>query len=232
MTEAESLFDEQLMDYALIINTILPDLEGSNADKRKYQNVISLVADNPSDFQSTLAFQVFSNTQELIINFNTRLIEPLAPLEAGYSDVNFDGYRWHALTYFNSDKQQWIITAQRDDIRYALAEGVILQSVVPIVIGIPIAGLIVWLLIGAGLKPISRLADELKRKEATDLSVVSLTGLPRELYPLQDSTNELLNRLKASFDREKRFAADAAHELRTPISVLKIQMHNLLEEME
>jgi two-component system sensor histidine kinase QseC len=72
----------------------------------------------------------------------------------------------------------------------------------------------------------------LQSKEATDLTPVSLDATPKELAPLQQSTNELLGRLKASFEREKRFAADAAHELRTPISVLKVQIHNLLDELQ
>jgi two-component system sensor histidine kinase QseC len=155
----------------------------------------------------------------------------LASLTPGYSDVNFEGYRWHAFTYRDQPRQRWIITAQRYDIRYALAEQVVLESVIPIVLSIPITGFIVWLLVGAGLRPIARLAAELQRKEASDLSPVVLDATPRELAPLQDSTNGLLQRLKASFEREKRFAADAAHELRTPIAVLKVQIHNLLEEL-
>jgi len=153
-------------------------------------------------------------------------------LNPGYSDVNFDDYRWHAFTFRDRHNDRWIITAQRYDIRYALAERVVLESIVPIVLGIPVAGLIVWFLVGAGLKPVSRLARELQQKKASDLSPVILDTTPRELQPLQESTNELLGRLKASFEREKRFAADAAHELRTPISVLKVQLHNLLDELE
>ncbi len=66
----------------------------------------------------------------------------------------------------------------------------------------------------------------------SDLSPVRLDNVPTELTPLTLSTNDLLRRLQSSFNREKRFAADAAHELRTPISILKVQAHNLLQESE
>jgi two-component system sensor histidine kinase QseC len=67
-------------------------------------------------------------------------------------------------------------------------------------------------------------------KRSDDLSSLSQTERPKELDVLTDSINALLRRLDAAFEREKRFAADAAHELRTPLSVLKVQLHNLLRD--
>ncbi len=232
MEEAEILFNEQLLEYALLISATLPAGNSSGEKTVPPHFNFNPQMDNSPEFQSTLVIQVIDGEGNLTFNFNTEAIAAVATLEPGYRDVNFDGYRWHTLTYRDTVNQRWIITAQRYDIRYTLAEQVVLQSVLPIVLSIPLAGFIVWLLIGMGLKPVTRLARELQRKEATDLSPVSLEASPRELAPLQKSTNELLARLKASFEREKRFAADAAHELRTPISVLKVQVHNLLEESQ
>lgn len=229
MAEAETLFNEQLLEYALLISAMLPGRSDSGPVNRASFNP---QLDNAPGFQSTLVIQVVDDAQNLLFNFNTAAVAPVTTLSPGYRDVNFDGYRWHTLTYRDNLNQRWIITGQRYDIRFSLAEQVVLQSVLPIVLSIPLAGFIVWLLIGIGLRPVSRLARELKGKEVTDLSPVVLEHTPIELAPLQHSTNELLGRLKASFEREKRFAADAAHELRTPISVLKVQIHNLLDELE
>jgi len=231
MSAAEVLFDEQLLEYALLVSRIHTDIPSTGSDL-KPKIFPDAGVDNSPEFQSTLVLQVFSSERELLFNFNTQSPEPLVTLEAGYADVNFDGYRWHAFTYFEPSQERWIIAAQRDDIRYTLAESVILESVLPIVLGIPVAGILVWLLTGIGMTPIRRLANALQTKEATDLGPINIEGSPSELIPLQNSTNELLERLQGSFNREKRFAADAAHELRTPISILKVQIHNLLEDMQ
>jgi len=232
MLEADILFNEQLLEYALLISATLPVLPDTVLNLNNSGTSFNPRLDNTPEFQNTLVFQVLDENRELVFNFNTNAAAALTSLDPGYNDINFDGYRWHTYTYLDLANQRWIITAQRYDIRYTLAERVVLESLFPIVIGIPIAGFIVWLLVGAGLRPVSRLANELKLKEASDLSPVELDATPRELKSLKDSTNELLTRLKASFEREKRFAADAAHELRTPISILKVQIHNLLEELQ
>jgi len=231
MREADTLFNEQLLEYALLISATLPAETDSQFKLKSTGTSFNPRLDNAPDFQNTLVFQVLNESQELLFNFNTEASAAITSLIPGYSDVNFDGYRWHAYTYPDTASQRWIITAQRYDIRYSLAERVVLESVFPIVLSIPLAGFIVWLLVGAGLRPLTRLTNELKLKKASDLSPVELDATPRELSSLKDSTNELLARLKASFEREKRFAADAAHELRTPISILKVQIHNLLDEM-
>jgi two-component system sensor histidine kinase QseC len=100
------------------------------------------------------------------------------------------------------------------------------------VLAIPVIGLILWFVLGIGLRPVSKLARELRQREATDLRPVSQQDMPVELVQLANSANELLRRLDASFLREKRFSSDAAHELRTPIAALKIHCDNLLLEWE
>jgi two-component system sensor histidine kinase QseC len=101
---------------------------------------------------------------------------------------------------------------------------------VPIVLVLPLLGILVWIIVTRGLQPLSDLAAEMRDKRSDDLSQVAETEPPDELRVLTDSINDLLRRLEESFDRERRFAADAAHELRTPISVLKVQLHNVLRD--
>jgi len=157
---------------------------------------------------------------------------PMSAFEVGYREVNFSGYRWRVIAILDEEQSHWVFAAQRIDIRYQLAEGIILDAVVPTVLSVPLAAFLIWLFVGFGLRPLQQLASEVQSREASDLSAVRLDALPRELTQLTRSINDLLRRLQSSFAREKRFAADAAHELRTPISILKVQVHNLLVELD
>lgn len=77
------------------------------------------------------------------------------------------------------------------------------------------------------MRPLHALAEQLKLKQADDLSPVILDQTPTELLQLTQTTNALFKRLDDAFQREQRFSADAAHELRTPVSALKVHLHNL-----
>ena len=149
-----------------------------------------------------------------------------------YKDVNFNGYRWRTFTLHDKALDRWIVTGERIDIRYSLAENIVTASILPIVLAIPMAAFIIWWAIGLGLKPLKTLAMQLSNKEVDDLSPVALQDSPQELTQLVTTINALLSRLNGAFLREQRFSADAAHELRTPISTLKVQIHNLQKHTE
>ena len=79
--------------------------------------------------------------------------------------------------------------AERMDLRYRLAERVILESIVPVVVVLPVAALLIWLIVGHGLKSLELLAGILRKKAADDLSVVSIDNTPIELTPVIASMN-------------------------------------------
>lgn len=106
-----------------------------------------------------------------------------------------------------------------------------MESVLPVVATLPPLGLLIWLIVGYGLSPLRQLARQLHDKRADDLGALPVDRQPYELRQLIASTNDLLRRLEASFAREKHFASDAAHELRTPISALKVHLHNLAQHL-
>jgi two-component system sensor histidine kinase QseC len=223
MAEADRLFDAKLMDIAAVLAAV-PVAAGERAS----------IAAPLSD--GGIVFQIWQDSILLLASADAPA-EAIASQESGYTDVNFNGYRWRAFSRSvksadSSGNKRWIVVAERIDLRFRLAENVILESVLPIVLGLPLAGLLIWFIVGRGLYPIRDLATEMANKRSDDLSQVADTDPPRELALLIDSINDLLGRLERAFEREKRFAADAAHELRTPISVLKVQLHNLLRNTD
>lgn len=231
MAEAETLFDMQLQEHAKLLSLISPGINTSGVAKLLEELVLPQQNNPELSAESLIAYQVFDDRGALILRSVMAPATAMGPLDVGYSDRNFSGYRWRVLVVHNPDEQRWVMAAQRLDVRYELAESVILEAVIPTVLGIPLAAVLIWFIVGYGLRPIQQLAQAVRRREVSDLSAVRLDNVPRELTPLTLSTNDLLKRLQSSFNREKRFAADAAHELRTPISILKVQVHNLLDEL-
>jgi two-component system sensor histidine kinase QseC len=221
MAEAEQLFDAQLADIAEVLAVTV---DGPGRD--------SAFDNSSAEHTNSITFQVWKDGLLEISSGDASAVSdtPVAPLVAGYADVNFAGYRWRAFSRYVSENDRWLIVAQRADVRFTLAESMILESVLPIILGLPLEGLLIWIIVGRGLRPLRDLASEMAGKRSDDLSPVADLDPPQELADLIYSINDLLRRLGASFEREKRFAADAAHELRTPISVLKVQLHNLLRD--
>lgn len=213
MEEADRLFDKQLLDTAKLIAYVYTGDTGSQAG-----------------YNSTFAFQVWRQGELLASSANASF-EFIAPLTRGFNYSNFAGYRWRTVAHFDTANEYWVVAAERTDLRYTLAENVVMESMFPILLGLPLVGLLIWFIVGQGLKPLHKLADELGNKQPADLGPLEYESSSLELKRIVLSSNKLLKRLETSLLREQQFASDAAHELRTPISVLKVQLHNISKEL-
>lgn len=217
MEEAQNLFDSRLQSMAKLI---------AAANSEHVQSKLSSQQKTPFVF-----FQIWDDTGNLITRSQNAPIRPLSGMIQGFHDINYQNYRWRNYVYQDIALKRWIVVSERSDIRYELAEGVVQESIFPIVFSIPIAALIIWWAIGIGLRPLRDVTRQLTQKQADDLSPLELENTPTELTRLVQTTNDLFRRLDEAFLREQRFSADAAHELRTPISVLKVHLHNLQQTM-
>jgi two-component system sensor histidine kinase QseC len=221
--EAQALFDRRMREHLDLLNYSLPDLleRGDIAEGKLRFPARELASENH------LEFQWLRPDGSLIARSASMPDTAVARLDAGFRFVNFAGYRWHALVAPGADGRSWFILAERDDHRWRMAESIILPAVYPMLLAVPLLGAIIWLLLGLGLRPVQKLARDLEQREASDLSALPTDDVPAELRPLATAANALLSRLEASFARERRLSADAAHELRTPLAALRIQCENL-----
>ncbi len=223
MASAEELFDTELVDKAnlLAISYSVRPPETRISDIAKFDQI-----KESQQSEQYFAFQIWKNEKILLTSINAPQ-DAIAHFESGFHYKNFLNHRWRTYSQYNKKTNIWILTAERIDIRYVLAENIVLETIIPVVIMLPFLGLLIWTIITYGLSPLRNLAQELGDKRADDLTALSIENQPVELIQVVNSTNDLFERLKASFLREKRFSSDAAHELRTPISAIKIHLHNL-----
>ena len=214
MDKAEALLDAQLQYSAEILIGL-----GSG----------DIPSQSPGSGVEGFVFQIWEDERP-VLRSAAAPDAPIAAFAAGYRYANFGGYRWRTLTVAMGD-QRWGMVAERADVRHTLAESVVLESVIPLLLWLPVAALLIWVLVGWGLAPLRELSEQINRKATDDLTPLPDTDPPTELQQVITSTNGLLLRLAAALQREKHFASHAAHELRTPISALKIHLHNLENEV-
>jgi two-component system sensor histidine kinase QseC len=147
-------------------------------------------------------------------------------LQQGFSDVSFLGKRWRLFALEFAD-EQWILVAQQRKLRGLIVEEMILAAVKPIIWVMPFLALLIYLITTRSLAPLKQLSKDLQKRQSTNLSQLTISNRSTELEPVIHTLNQLFARLNSSFEREREFVSHAAHELRTPLSVMKINLHNL-----
>ena len=116
--------------------------------------------------------------------------------------------------------------------RSALASEVVTGVLLPQFAIIPIAVVLVWVGLSRGIAPLNRLQAVIRQRRPTDLAPISTSGVPEEARPLIVAFNEMMVRLEENLQAQQRFIADAAHQMRTPLTGLRMQTELALEETD
>jgi len=219
--------DIKLASNALLFNTIL-DENALETNIGHLQPSINNLASNLQDFFPKIAlqkeyFQVYDNKSNLLLKSSDLKI-PLAALKNnGSQDIAINGVLWRLFTYHNIERQITIVTFQCYDSYETITKRIIQDSVFVILIIMPFLSILILTIINQGLDNIKGVINAVKNRDPNNLKPVDIKKIPKEIKPLIVELNSLFKKLQEYFDREKRFAADAAHELRTPLAALKIQ---------
>jgi signal transduction histidine kinase len=143
----------------------------------------------------------------------------------GYADMTLAGRRWRV---YSLDTIWGVIqVAQPWSVRDALARQAAIRVLAPILLLLlAMAAAAVWI-VGGAIAPLKRLAAEVQRRDAGSLEPIFAPELPAETAPLIGELNRLLARLRQAFETQRAFVADAAHELRSPLTALSLQLQLL-----
>jgi len=143
----------------------------------------------------------------------------------GYADVRVRGEPWR--TYGLQTVDGVIQIAQPQRVREQLARGAALRVVIPLLLLLPVLGAAIVGVVRSGLLPLQRIASEVQRRDVHSLMPIAVTSLPREVAPLVLELNRLLIRLHSAFQAQRAFTADAAHELRSPLTAVRLDLQLL-----
>ena len=143
----------------------------------------------------------------------------------GFSEVEADGNRYRV--YSLQTPSQTVQIAQDLSARAARAQAIALRAVVPFALLTPLLMLAVWWIINRSLAPIERARRQVANRAVNDFSPLVDDDLPDEVRPLVDELNLLFGRVRDAFEMQQHFVADAAHELRSPLTALKLQAQAL-----
>ena len=207
LRQTESLFDYQLRQMAL---SLRDQGEIAPEDARA-------LADGQLDY----VIQIWREDGHEV--YATQLqTAPPARAVLGFADISAGGIVWR--TFGVETRDRVIQVAQPERVRHERAAQAALRSVLPLLAVAPALALVIGWLVSRSLAPLQRLAVEVRSRDSGSLQALPVAGLPDEVLPLVQSLNALLARLGAALAAQRHFVGDAAHELRSPLTALKLQV--------
>ncbi len=234
-------YDRTLLASAKSIGEEL-DVEGYDQQSRlrvalPYAALEAFEADN----QSRFFYRVSSLSGEVVSGFSDlsfwRGSIPAKPPYSALVDFYDDTYQGddvrvavllQPVASANGRAMAVIQVAETLELRQTLARKILLDTLWRQAILLAVIALVAIIVVQRATRPVRRLSAELQARREGDLTPIAAPDAPRELLPLMDATNQVMGRLQHLLDHQKRFVRDAAHQLRTPLAVLKVQVQSAL----
>lgn len=225
--ELEELYDASLAQNARILFGLL-----QREVKEGEVQLIRNIEFNP-DFQHAYELNIafWASLGKTIIK-SRDAPDFLTQLPDGFSNYTFDGKKWRVFTLRDNETGLVIHAAQKLLAREELVSDLTRDTLSVMMLVLPLLGLLVWWGVSRSLKPLKQMVDEAGAMSPRSLRPFNIDDAPDEVSPLIIALNQLLERLNQAIDNERRFTSDAAHELRTPLAGLKVQLQVALRAEE
>lgn len=217
--EADEIFDAQLAQFAQSLVVLATTFDDEQAEP---------MPPPIHKYQQSFVFQVWITDREeprmLLRSNNISSMLPSLQTAEGFSSGEWQGESWRYLRLRDARYGFDVLVGQNDRARNELAEEVAWHNVAPFLFGMPLLAFFSTLAIYFGLRPLRKLTESLRQLSPDQLSPVTVDDAPKEIAPVVDALNSLLNRIAKTIENERRFTADASHELRTPLAALQAQV--------
>jgi two-component system sensor histidine kinase QseC len=169
------------------------------------------------------AVQLWDSRSRLLLRTGSAPATRFSQTERGFSDATINGQHWRVFSDWDVEHRILVQMAERHDARERLAAQIALNALLPLGAALPLMGALIWWIVSRGLAPISRIGGEIARREPGNLDRLDIDTAPGEIRPLIERLNALFERIERSIASERRFTADAAHELRNPVAAIRAQ---------
>lgn len=189
---------------------------------------VSALQERGELLEKRLVFEFWDDSGVLLLRSGKELtgVHP----SDGFSDFTEGPVALRVFSQWNEDRSLRIVVAESVEARLALAKAAVGNIIQPILWVIIPLMLFLAFVIEWTLKPIRQLSSQIGSRTADDLRAIDEASVPAELKPIIRSLNSLFERLGRAIENERRFTADAAHELRTPLAAIKVQAQVALKE--
>lgn len=224
--EVERVLDARLMEAARMVSSLITDhrIEPSAA-------VDAAIANAPpppfkqadGSYSRQLSCQIWSLQGSLVSRSESAPETSLASHTDGFEETEIDGERWRVYAVVTPTLGVRVLVGDSLEIRDRLIGDVIKGLLVPGIVILPVLAVLIWVSVGRGLAPLTRIAEGLAGRSASELHPIDDGTVPREVRPVIRALNSLFGRVAEARDREQSFTAYAAHELKTPLAGLKTQ---------
>ncbi|MGK9086247.1 sensor histidine kinase N-terminal domain-containing protein [Brucella intermedia] len=234
LREINHIYDAQLINDANVLWSLLqrPLQKKNFSEPRQFKDFDFAMEDqlalneDVDDYADAHMFRVWKDGG--IAVYSTTAFRPEQPLSrSGLADVVYDDELWRVYTLRIPGERFVVEVGEKIELRNTLASNILLNLVIPLLVLIPLIGVLMWFGIRRGLRTIHWLINQIRSRSPDDLSYIPTDGLPRDLTPLGRSVNQLMSKLDRSLTAERRFADHAAHQLRTPHAGLKLLLQML-----
>lgn len=228
--ESRDQMDEFFDTYQLLLARQLSTADWTNltADMQKKSNrLIENVDDDGEEEDEALGFAVFNRRGEMIFNDDENGRDFIySPEASGFVNQKIGRKKdmWRIFWLTSADKNFTIAVGQELEFRDDAALELVEETLLPWLVGLSVLLLAVIWMVSRELRPLRRIADELSERDSDNLHPLSLSGQASEILPLIKAINTQFSRIEQMLQRERGFISDSAHELRSPLTALKVQL--------
>lgn len=224
--------DSQLSLTAHTIYAFTDNTANFSSIQKAINKIDSVDTHSKESIKESIQFIVMDKDYNPI--FQSKAVPQFSPnkFNEGFHNLWLNKRPWRLFYLDNKRNNYKIFTLQRHDFRASLEKQITEDSFIIMFITYPFLGLLIWAVVNKGLSGLVTATSLLQSRQRGNLSKLKIDSPPKEVAPLINAINSLLKRLDDAFQREQRFAGDAAHELRTPLAALSAHLQIAQEEQD